>query len=122
LPEKSPRFKLLRASGPPATALQARVHVEHWSAEKKEMRVTTREPLRLSLRLLNYPAWRVEVNDVAVIPQQAGETSEIVVPLAAGMSHVVVQFTRTRDRTIGSAITIVCVLITILLFATGWRT
>jgi hypothetical protein len=122
LPEKSPRFKLLRASGPPATALQARVHVEHWSAEKKEMRVTTREPLRLSLRLLNYPAWRVEVNDVAVIPQQAGETSEIVVPLAAGMSHVVVQFTRTRDRTIGSAITIVCVLSTMLLFATGWRT
>jgi hypothetical protein len=71
---------------------------------------------------LNYPAWRVEINDAAVIPQQAGETSEIVVPLAAGTSHVVVQFTRTRDRTIGGAITLACILITMLLFATGWRT
>ncbi len=85
------------------------------------MRITAREPLRLSLRLLNYPAWRVEVNDAVVIPQQAGETSEIVVPLVAGTSHVVVQFTRTRDRTVGGAITIVCVLITILLFASGRR-
>ena len=121
LPEKSPRFKLLRASGTLAAVPQARVHVEHWSAEKKEMRVTTREPLRLSLRLLNYPAWRVEVNDTAIIPQQAGETSEIVVPLATGTSHVVVQFTRTRDRTIGGAITIVSILITILLFVTARR-
>jgi hypothetical protein len=122
LPEKSPRFRLLRAPGSPATAPQARVHVEHWSAEKKEMRITAREPLRLSLRLLNYPAWHVEVNDAGIIPQQAGETSEIVVPLAAGTSHVLVQFTRTRDRTIGGAITIACVLITILLFVTGRRT
>jgi hypothetical protein len=121
LPEKSPRFRLLRAPGSPGTAPQARVHVEHWSAEKKEMRITTRESLRLSLRLLNYPAWRVEVDDAAIIPQQAGETSEIVVPLAAGTSHVVVQFIRTRDRTIGGAITIVCGLLTILLFVAGRR-
>jgi hypothetical protein len=122
LPEKSPRYRLLRAPGSPGGVPQARVHVEHWSAEKREMRITAREPLRLSLRLLNYPAWQVEVNDAAVIPQQAGETSEIVVPLAAGTSHVVVQFTRTRDRTIGGAITIACIFITILLFVTGRRT
>ena len=70
LPEKSPRYRLLRAPGSPGSVPQARVHVEHWSAEKKEMRITAREPLRLSLRLLNYPAWRAEVNDAAVIPQQ----------------------------------------------------
>ena len=45
LPEKSPRFKLLRAAGPLGGVPQARVHVEHWSAEKKEMRITTREPV-----------------------------------------------------------------------------
>ena len=52
----------------------ARIHVEHWSAEKKEMRVTSREPSRLALRLLNYPAWRVEVTITPSFRSVAEET------------------------------------------------
>jgi hypothetical protein len=117
LPEKSARVRLLvRVTQRPGATPEAKVHVEHWSAEKKEMRITARQPVRLALRLLNYPAWRVEVNDVAAVPQRTGETNQIVVPLAAGTSHVVVQFIRTPDRTIGGVVTGVSVLIAMLLF------
>ncbi len=116
LPEKSARIKLLNAAQKAAAAQQLRIHVERWSAERKEIRVTTREPIRVALRILNYPAWRVEVNDAVVIPEQTKENNEMVVPLAAGSSHVVVRFTRTSDRTAGAAVTLASMLIAVLLF------
>src|SRR6202043_1175569 len=92
------------------------VTVQGWTAEKKEMCITTREPAVLKLRLLDYPAWRVEVNEAVVVPEHTGETAQITVPLAAGSSHVVVRFIRTPDRTIGAVISIASVLIVLLLF------
>ena len=80
------------------------------------MRITTREPAVLKLRLLDYPAWRVEVNEVAVVPEQRGETAQITVPLPAGLSHVLVRFIRTPDRTIGAVISAASMLIALLLF------
>jgi hypothetical protein len=111
LPQKSERFSLSHPAQRGSATPEAKVHVEHWSAEKKEMRITTREPVLLSLRLLNYPAWRVEVNDAAVVPRRMGETAQMILPLAAGASHVLVQFTRTRDRTIGGILSAASALI-----------
>ncbi|MEQ1472781.1 MAG: hypothetical protein ABLQ96_03110, partial [Candidatus Acidiferrum sp.] len=115
LPEKYPRMKLLRAAPSSSVIAGARIHVEHWSAEIKEMRVTAREPSRLALRLLNYPAWSVEVNDQGVTPERLGESGQMIVPLASGQSHIVVRFLRTSDRTIGAVVTALSLLILILL-------
>ncbi len=115
LPEKSPRVKLLHAGESMSVVTGARIHVEHWSAERKELRVTAHEPSRLALRLLNYPAWRVEVNDSAVVPEPADGTGQMIVPLASGQSHIVVRFLRTSDRTIGAVMTGLSLLILILL-------
>jgi hypothetical protein len=95
------------------------ITVQRWTAEKKEMRITTREPAVLKLRLLDYPAWRVEINEALVVPEQTGETDQITVPLATGSSRVLVRFIRTPDRTIGGLISATCILIALLLFA--WR-
>ena len=111
LPEKYPRLKLLHATPASAVVSGARIHVERWSAEQKEMRITSREPSRLALRLLNYPAWRVEVNDNAVVPLHVEGSGQIIVPLASGQSHVVVRFARTGDRTMGALTTILSILI-----------
>ncbi len=99
----------------------AQVSVQRWTAEKKEMHITTREPAVLKLRLLDYPAWRVEVNEAVVVPEQTGETAQITVPLAAGSSHVLVRFIRTPDRTIGGLICATSILIALLLFASRPR-
>jgi hypothetical protein len=124
LPEKSPKVALQAAGseeGAPDIRAGARIHIERWSAEKKELRVTLRAPADLSMRLLNYPAWRVKVNDVDFIPQQVGETDQMILPLGAGSSHIEVRFIRTPDRTIGGVVSGGSVLLTLLIFAWGRR-
>jgi hypothetical protein len=118
LPEKSERVTVMPVTPEPAARVEpdAQVTVHRWTAERKEIDVTTREPLILKLRLLDYPAWRVTVNDAAVVPEQTGETAQITVLVVAGASNVVVRFIRTTDRTIGAAISGISVLIALLLF------
>jgi hypothetical protein len=118
LPEKSERVTIVQATpnAKAGTESDAEVAVECWTAERKEMRITTREPSLLKLRLLDYPAWRLEVNDSIVVPEHPGETAQITVPLAAGSSHVLVRFIRTPDRTIGAVMSAACVLLALLLF------
>jgi hypothetical protein len=118
LPEKSERVTIVSATpnAGAGTEADAEVTVQRWTAEKKEMRITTREPSLLKLRLLDYPAWRVKVNDSIVVPEHTGETAQITVPLAAGSSHVLVRFIRTPDRSIGALISAASVLIALLLF------
>ncbi len=115
LPEKSSRVKLLRATDRPSPAPVGKIYVEQWSAERKDLRITSRQPVRLALRLLNYPAWRVQVNDAAVLPERTEESNQIIVPLAAGASHVIVRFIRTPDRTLGGVITGAGLLIALFL-------
>jgi hypothetical protein len=118
LPEKSGRVTVVRAAPEAQAELKspAEVTVQRWTAERKEIRITTREPSVLKLRLLDYPAWRVTVNEAVVVPEQTGETAQITVPLAAGTSQVAVRFIRTPDRTIGAVISVVSLLIALLLF------
>jgi hypothetical protein len=118
LPEKSERVTVMRAApeAPAGFKSPAEVTVQRWTTERKEIHITTREPAILKLRLLDYPAWRVKVNEAVVVPEQTGETAQITVPLAAGRSQVAVRFIRTPDRTIGAVISAASVLIALLLF------
>jgi hypothetical protein len=117
LPEKSESVTVMPAKPEAEGEVEshAEISVQRWTAERKEMRITTREPSVLKLRLLDYPAWRVEVNEAVVAPEQTGETAQITLPLTAGSSHVVVRFIRTPDRTIGAVISIASVLIALWL-------
>jgi hypothetical protein len=117
LPEKSPRVTLLRTTGNSAAGPDAKFHIERWSANLKELRINSKAPLRVALRLLNYPAWQVEVND-AVLNRQPREASQIIVPVPAGQSHVVVRFIRTPDRTTGATLTAAALLTVVLLLFT----
>ncbi len=120
LPEKLERVMVTPTpEAEPELKSPAEVTVQRWTAERKEMRITTREPAVLKLRLLDYPAWRVEVNEAVVVSEQTGETAQITVPLATGSSRVLVRFIRTPDRTIGGLISAASILIALLLFA--WR-
>jgi hypothetical protein len=117
LPEKLERVMVVPTPQAEAELKSpAEVTVQRWTAERKEMRITTREPAVLKLRLLDYPAWRVEVNEAVVVPEQSGETGQITVPLATGSSRVLVRFIRTPDRTIGGLLSATSILIALLLF------
>ena len=89
---------------------EAIIVVEKWEAEGRRIRVATRQPGNLELRLVDYPAWRVTVNGKPVSVQHPEGTRQMVIPLAAGESEVRVDFTRTWDRTAGGWVSVLSVI------------
>jgi hypothetical protein len=85
----------------------AAIHVYRWDAESRMFTAEMSAPDQLVLRLLRYPAWRVEVNGHAVETSAQGKTGQMLVPVAAGMNRVETRFVRTWDRALGGWISVV---------------
>jgi hypothetical protein len=116
LPHDSPGTQLLSVTedaevknSPPPN--NAKIVVDRFTAQEKIIRVQSPQPLRLALRLLNYPAWQVEVNGVRVQPQHPEDTGQMLIPLPAGASRITVRFARTPDRIVGAALSILSFLL-----------
>jgi len=109
LPTKSSEAMVMDTDSIPGPNSIPKIRVERWSPEDKEVSVSSREPFFLGLRLLNYPAWRAEVNGAEVTPRGGDDYNQMIVPVPAGESHVRVRFARTWDRTLGGGISLVAV-------------
>jgi hypothetical protein len=101
LPQKEALAYILCHGSRPLAQNESRVVVEKWNAEHRAVRVVSKNPANVVLRVLNYPAWRATVNGTAVRPSHAKETEQMIVPIPAGESKVRIDFIRTRDRTLG---------------------
>jgi hypothetical protein len=119
LPGKAPRVQILAAGKSSEPAPKVEIRVERWTAEDRELSVRSRQPLRLGVRLLNYPAWRVEVNGRAVTPQPAETTAQMILPLSAREQRITMRFTRTPDRTWGNTISAGAGIALLALFYAG---
>jgi hypothetical protein len=119
LREKAARVQILPAEEPDGHAPAAEAQVQRWTAEDRIVSVTSREPMRLALRLLDYPAWRVEVNGAMIRPEHAETTAQMVLALPAGSQQIRVRFVRTPDRTWGMVITVIAVLMLLTLLNAG---
>jgi hypothetical protein len=119
LPEKAPRVRILPADDSEASAPKVEVLIVRWTAEEKNLRVTSSEPLRVGLRLLNYPAWRVEVNGKAVTPQHAETNGQMILSLSPGTQRITARFMRTPDRKLGIAISVTALLALLALLNAG---
>jgi hypothetical protein len=119
LPEKTPRVQVLPAKESAGDVPKAEIHIERWTAEERELRVTSRERLRVGLRLLNYPAWRVEVNGKAVTPQRAETNGQMILLLSPGSQRITARFARTLDRKLGIAISVAAALALLALLNAG---
>ena len=125
LPAKAPSAQVLPppddAKGEPANAAATppKIVVERWMPERKIVRIESARPVRLALRLLNYPAWQVEVNGSRIQPVSAEDSGQMVVPLPAGQSRVTARFTRTPDRTLGIVISVLSLFFGVFLFWLG---
>jgi hypothetical protein len=87
-----------------------KVAVERWTPEDKIVNVESAHPGRLALRLLNYPAWQVEVNGSRIQPEQAEDSGQMILPIPTGQSHIIVHFARTPDRTISVILSLLSLL------------
>jgi len=106
LPAKAPPVLLLPVEGGEARAAKAEIHIARWTAEEKDLSVTSPQPLRLAIRLLDYPAWRLEINGQPVKPEFPEGTTQVILPLPAGTEGIKVGFGRTPDRTVGNALSL----------------
>jgi hypothetical protein len=112
LPAKAPRAQVLPpaedAESPAANATTTppKIVVERWTPERKIVRFESAQPARLALRLLNYPAWQVQVNGSRIQPASAEDFGQMLVAVTAGKSRIDVRFVRTVDRTIGGILSI----------------
>jgi hypothetical protein len=119
LPQKAARVQVLPAEESGGSAPNAEVHVERWTAEERVVRVTSRARLRMALRLVDYPAWLVEVNGKAVRPEHAETNGEMIVALTPGTERIAVTFVRTPDRKLGSAVSLIAMLTLLALLNAG---
>jgi hypothetical protein len=119
LPEKAPRFEILPAEESAVTTPQAEIRIDQWTAEEKNVRVTSYGPLKVGLRLLDYPAWRVQLNGKLTSPERGETNSQMIFSLGPGTQRITVHFVRTADRKLGIAISMVAVLILLALLNAG---
>jgi hypothetical protein len=84
--------------------------VERWTPEDKIVNAESARPGRVALRLLNYPAWQVEVNGSRIQPKQAEDSGQMIVPVPVGVSRIIVHFGRTPDRIIGGILSLLSLL------------
>jgi hypothetical protein len=89
----------------------SRIHITRWAPESRSLTADVSQPGKLVLKLFNYPAWKVEVNNRPVQTESLNITGQMVIPVAAGDHEVQVTFTRTRDREIGAFISFATVIL-----------
>lgn len=107
-------------SDAPSPMNDENAHIDRWSAETKTFTSKTNQPVALALRLLNYPAWEIKVDGTVVHADSLPETAQLSLQEPAGEHSVDVSLQRTEDRTAGSAISILSVLL-LLGFSTYTR-
>lgn len=117
-PNPAPRIaKLDPESGDIVPAAGVRLHTQLWTSERREFTAESTEAVTLAVRLVNYPAWTVQVNGHDARFDSREDTQQILVPLPAGDNRVDLHFRRTPDRALGSAIS---ALSAAALFALAW--
>jgi hypothetical protein len=117
LPLNAPLAKALPADSADTAAPQVEVRIDRWTTEEKLAHVRASSDARIALRVLNYPAWRVERNGQAIQPERMDDVNQMVVPVAAGASRIRVVFTRTLDRKIGDTISVISGVLVVFLLA-----
>jgi len=80
------------------------VHIERWGSEEKLFTMDTPQPATAALRLMNYPAWRVEINGRVARAESHYDSGQMLIPLPAGSSRVRVHFAPPWDRLAGALI------------------
>jgi len=103
-PPTPPLQQLISDSGRAATFPPSQISIDKWLSEDKSFRVEASKPLTLALRLLNYPAWEVRVDDAPANPGSEAGIARMLVQVPAGPHRVAVDLRRTWDRTAGGVI------------------
>jgi hypothetical protein len=81
-----------------------RPHIDAWTAERKVFLAETKHHEKLAVRLIDYPAWEIQVDGKPFEATPLEKTAQLAFPLPAGTHRVEILFTRTWDRSAGIAV------------------
>ena len=82
----------------------AQIAVHRWDPETRSFTVTANDPGKMAIRLFNFPAWQVRLNDRITPSETDPETGQMMVSMRTGTNHVEIRFTKTWDRTLGEIV------------------
>ncbi len=105
---------LPQVSGSDGTAVN--VEMLDWDATEKHFVAHSAHAENLTVRLFNYPAWKITVNGKPAATETSDVTGLIVIPVAAGVNDVHINFGRTVDRLMGAIVS----LLSAVLFSVAW--
>ena len=118
----APRLVSVDEEGDAREVPRLKLDVALWNTEEKRFAVDAPEPVRIRLHLVNYPAWKAEVNSIPLPPATDSQTGQMVIPLPAGHSDVRIWFSHTRDRTAGPATSLIALSAVLALWVAVSRT
>lgn len=98
------------------------VHIHSWKPDHKAFSVDSSQAMTLGLRLLNYPAWRVETNGRAARAASDPQTGQMLIAVPAGHSRVRVSFARTQDRLWGGIVSVLAAAVLLAAAILTWQT
>jgi hypothetical protein len=96
--------------------VHAQIEITRWQTEHREVVVTTSSPAYAVFQLMDYPAWRVEVNGKPVSPRLHRDDGLLTIPLNTGGSAITIDYSTTRDVELGRALTLLALCILTILF------
>jgi len=91
-------------------SIAATVNVKRWNAEHWTVSVVTAETGYAVLRLMDYPAWRVTVDDKPALGRTVRDDGLMAIPIIAGKHVIEVQWAATRDVIAGRTISAIALL------------
>lgn len=94
------------------------IHIQEWKAQTKLLTVETQQSARVSLRLFNYPSWKVEVNGRSIPTETREVTGQLMIPISPGMNAIRITYATAWDRIIGLIISAIAAFLAI---AFAWR-
>ena len=85
----------------PVAVIEGRAHlqIEQWTAENRSIVVDAETPVRLRIRLLDYPGWTVFDNGAVMSSHVEPSTGAILLEISQGRHRIEVKFRTTPWRT-----------------------
>ncbi len=86
------------------------VNVKQWNAEHWTVSVVAAETGYAVLRLMDYPSWRVTVDDQPALGRPMRDDGLMAIPIIAGKHVMEIQWAATRDVIAGRTISAIALL------------
>jgi hypothetical protein len=99
----------------PTDAVPASVQIHRWKTENKEIEIHTPVPAFAIFQLMDYPAWRIQMNGTPVTIRPRRDDGLLTVPLQTGRSVISIRYTATRDVQLGRALSLLALCIIVML-------